>query len=233
MIRYLLTLLLAGSLCCAFAARPRHQYIRIRTAQGECILLLYNATPKHRDNMVSLVKKGFYDGTLFHRVIASFMVQGGDPDSRHAAPGTELGNGDLGYTLPAEFSDSLFHRKGALGAARDDNPAMASSACQFYIVQGKTFSADQLDSLEKNRLHYRLPQQQREVYQHTGGSPHLDRKYTVYGQVVSGIEMIDSLASAATDERNRPLKDIPMTVSLLKRKEARRLEKRLGLADKP
>jgi len=214
-------------LCCntVFAARPKHQYVRLKTEQGECIILLYNNTPKHRDNFIKLVKDGFYDGTLFHRVISDFMIQGGDPDSKNAPAGKELGNGDVAYTIPAEFSDSLFHKKGVLAAARDDNPEKASSGCQFYIVQGKKFTDPQLDSLETRRLHFRIPQWEREVYKTLGGSPHLDKKYTVYGEVVKGIELVDTIAVMPADSNNRPLKDVKMTVSLLKRREARKLER--------
>lgn len=221
------TLLLFLCLNTVFAAKPEHQYVRLKTDQGECIIMLYNNTPLHRDNFIKLVKKGFYNGTLFHRVIKSFMIQGGDPDSKGAPAGKELGNGDVGYTIPAEFRDSLFHKKGALAAARDDNPEKASSGCQFYLVQGKKFTDPQLDSLEIKRLHFKLPLWQREVYKRIGGSPHLDKRYTVYGEVVRGLSLIDTVALVPTDKKDRPLADIKMTVTLLKRREARRLEKEL------
>ena len=221
------TLLLFLCLNPVFAAKPAHQYVRLKTDQGECIIMLYNNTPLHRDNFIKLVKKGFYNGTLFHRVIKSFMIQGGDPDSKGAPAGKELGNGDVGYTIPAEFRDSLFHKKGALAAARDDNPEKASSGCQFYLVQGKKFTDPQLDSLEIKRLHFKLPLWQREVYKRIGGSPHLDKRYTVYGEVVRGLSLIDTVALVPTDKKDRPLADIKMTVTLLKRREARRLEKEL------
>jgi len=223
--RKILTFLLAICCCTVFAARPKHQYVKIKTDQGECIILLYNSTPLHRDNFIKLVKKDFYNGSLFHRVIKRFMIQGGDPDSKNAAAGKELGNGDVGYTIPAEFRDSLFHKKGVLAAARDDNPEKASSGCQFYIVQGKTFNDAQLDSVETKRLHFKLPQWQRDIYKKQGGSPHLDRKYTVYGEVVKGIELVDTIALMPVDTNDRPLKDVKMTVSLLKTRAARRLEK--------
>lgn len=223
----IITLLFCLCLSSAFAAKPTHRYFKIATEKGECIVMLYNTTPLHRDNMIKLVKNGFYQGTLFHRVIKSFMIQGGDPDSKNAAPGKELGNGDVGYTIPAEFRDSLFHKKGVLAAARDDNPKMASSGCQFYIVQGKIFTDPQLDSLETKRLHYKIPQWQREIYKTIGGTPHLDRKYTAYGEVVKGLSMIDEIATVPTDSNNRPMADIKMTVKMLKRREARRLEKEL------
>jgi len=217
------------ALCCTavFAAKPKHQYVRVKTGQGECIIMLYNQTPRHRDNFIKLVKADFYNGTLFHRVINSFMIQGGDPESKNAAPGKELGNGDVGYTVPAEFRDSLFHKKGVLAAAREDNPDKASSGCQFYIVQGKTFTDLQLDSLEIKRLHFKLPVWQRDVYKQLGGTPHLDRKYTVYGEVVQGLSLVDTIAVTATDSNDRPLTNIAMTISLLKKREARKLEKAL------
>src|ERR1700741_497978 len=135
----LLTILLLLTTATGFGKGPKNQYVRIKTSFGDCIIRLYNETPKHRDNFIKLTKQGFYNGTLFHRVIQNFMIQGGDPDSKKATPGAELGNGDVGYTVPAEFRDSLFHKRGVLAAARDDNPAKASSGCQFYIVEGRRF----------------------------------------------------------------------------------------------
>ncbi|QNK62831.1 peptidylprolyl isomerase [Pedobacter sp. PAMC26386] len=222
-----LTLILFFCLNFVFASGPKHQYIKIKTAQGECIIMLYNKTPQHRDNIVKLVKKGFYDGALFHRVISSFMIQGGDPDSKNASAGKELGNGDVGYTIPAEFRDSLFHKKGVIAAARDDNPLMASSGCQFYLVQGKKFTDAQLDSMEVKRLKFKIPQWEREIYKTMGGVPHLDKKYTVYGEVVSGISLIDTIATEKTDANNRPLMDVRMNITLLKRRKARKLEKEM------
>lgn len=222
----LLLLLLCTSMA-ANAAKPKHKYVRLQTAQGECFILLYNSTPLHRDNFLKLVKTGFYNGTLFHRVINAFMIQGGDPESKNAAPDKELGEGDVGYTVPAEFRDSLFHKKGVLAAARDNNPEKASSGCQFYLVQGKTFTDPQLDSLEERRLHFKIPFSQREAYKTVGGTPHLDRNYTVYGEIVKGISLIDSIAGSATDSNNKPLNPVTMKVTLLKKREARRLEKSL------
>src|SRR5476651_2798569 len=153
--RFTLCLILLTFTAMAFAGAPKNQYVRIKTSYGECIIRLYNETPKHRDNFIKLVKQGFYNGTLFHRVIQNFMIQGGDPDAKDttkAKPGAELGNGDLKYTVPAEFRDSLFHKRGVLAAARDDNPAKASSATQFYIVEGKRYTDGKLDTLENTRL---------------------------------------------------------------------------------
>ena len=143
----LLTVLLSLCFVASFAAKPKNQYVKISTAKGEVIIKLYNETPLHRDNFIKLAKEGFYNGTLFHRVIKSFMIQGGDPNSKTAKPDSLLGNGDVGYTIPAEFNPNLFHKKGVLAAARDNNPAKASSGCQFYIVQGKKYTAAELQTL--------------------------------------------------------------------------------------
>ncbi|MFD0795074.1 peptidylprolyl isomerase [Mucilaginibacter litoreus] len=224
-------LLLTLAVSTTFAKPPKNQYVRISTTYGSVIIRLYNETPKHRDNFIKLTKQGFYNGTLFHRVIQNFMIQGGDPDSRDTSknkPGAELGNGDVNYTVPAEFRDSLFHKRGVLAAARDDNPAKASSGCQFYIVEGRRFTAGKLDTLENTRLKGRkIPAWQREIYTSVGGAPHLDQGYTVYGEVVSGIDMVDRIAAVKRDERDRPLQDVPMTVELLSKKECKQLDELL------
>ena len=217
--------------CCtivAVAAKPKNKYVKIETSYGVCIVKLYNQTPLHRDNFVKLTKHKFYNGLLFHRVIKDFMIQGGDPDSRNAKQDALLGEGDVGYTIKAEFNDSLFHKKGVIAAARDDNPEKASSGCQFYLVQGKVFTDEQLDKLEKTRLHFAIPEWQREVYKTIGGVPHLDRNYTVFGEIVSGINMVDSIAKVSTDKNNRPKAGVKMKVTLLRRGQARRLERKLA-----
>lgn len=222
----LLTLSLLLLSVTAFAGPPKNQYVRIKTSYGDCIIRLYNETPLHRDNFIKLAKKGFYNGTLFHRVIQNFMIQGGDPDSKKAIPELELGDGDVGYTVPAEFRDSLFHKRGVLAAARDENPKKASSGCQFYITEGKRFTDGKLDTLEKTRLKGRkIPAWQREWYKSVGGVPHLDQNYTVYGEVVSGIDMVDLIAAVKKDACDRPLTDVSMTVEVLSKKECRQLDK--------
>jgi peptidyl-prolyl cis-trans isomerase B (cyclophilin B) len=211
-------------------AKPKHDYVRIKTNKGECIIMLYNQTPKHHDNFLKLAKEGFYNGTLFHRVIQEFMIQGGDPNSKTAKQGQQLGEGDLGYRVDAEFRDSLFHKKGVLAAARDNNAEKASSASQFYIVQGKKWTDETLDEIRKKRMENRvIPESQRKVYKEIGGTPHLDQNYTVYGEVVKGIEMVDTIAAVKKSPTDRPLEDISMEVSLLKKGEARKMEKKLGL----
>lgn len=227
-------LLICILFCCSFAyaAKPKYQYIKISTSKGECIVRLYNETPLHRDNFLKLAKEGYYNGTIFHRVIKDFMIQGGDPDSKNATPEAMLGEGGPKYTIPAEFRDSIFHKKGVLAAARDNNPEKASSGSQFYLVQGKVFTDDQLNNVEKNRLQHKIPDYQREVYKTIGGTPHLDRNYTAYGEVVKGLEMIDSIANVATGTANRPKEDVKMTVTVLKKREAKKLEKELRKAEK-
>ena len=216
----------------AFAKPPKNQYVRVSTGYGSVIIRLYNETPLHRDNFIKLAKKGVYNGVLFHRVIQNFMIQGGDPDSKDPAkakPGAELGNGDVGYTIPAEFRDSLFHKRGVLAAARDDNPKKASSGCQFYIVEGKRLTDAKMDSLENGRLKgYKIPAWQREYYKTVGGTAQLDHSYTVYGEVVSGFDMVDHIAAVKKDERDRPLADIPMKVDVLSKKECKQLDKLLS-----
>ena len=229
-IKLILILLLCGI---SLIAKPKHDFARIVTIKGECILMLYNQTPKHRDNFLKLAKEGFYNGTLFHRVIKEFMIQGGDPTSKTAKAGQALGDGDLDYRIGAEFNDSLFHKKGVIAAARDDNPYKESSASQFYIVEGKKWTDEALDALIINRMNGRIiPESQRKVYKEIGGSPHLDQKYTVYGELISGFEMVEMISKVETGNADRPLEDISMNVSVLKKRESRKLEKKLGLKNK-
>jgi cyclophilin family peptidyl-prolyl cis-trans isomerase len=231
----LTTFLLSLFFISAFAAKPKHQYVRISSAKGEVIIKLYNETPLHRDNFIKLAKDGFYNGTLFHRVIKDFMIQGGDGESKNAKPEATLGNGSLGYTIPAEFRDSLFHKKGVLAAAREGdnvNPLKASSSSQFYIVQGKVFTDSTLNTLETRRLKFKIPEWQREVYKTIGGTPHLDRNYTVYGEVVKGLDMVDQIAAQPTQKGDRPVEDISMVVTVLTKKEVKRLEKELAKVKK-
>ena len=192
--------------------------VKIETDSGSIVVQLYDKTPLHRDNFEKLVKEGFYDSLLFHRVINHFMIQGGDPNSKNAPDGILLGEGGLPYTVPAEFDSSLFHKKGALAAAREgdaSNPTKASSSTQFYIVQGKTFTDEELNKVEE-RIKMKIPEEHRQVYRTIGGTPHLDMNYTVFGEVISGMDVIDKIASTATDENNRPLKNIKMKMSIVK-----------------
>jgi len=206
----------------AVTKKDRKKDILLQTNYGDMVLRLSDSTPLHRDNFLRLVKVGFYDSLLFHRVIQNFMIQGGDPNSRLAGTGEPLGNGGPGYRVPAEFRTTLFHKKGAIAAARDNNPEKASSGCQFYIVQGRIFTDAGLDSVETFRLNGRkIPSEQREVYKTIGGSPHLDQSYTVFGEVVKGLDAVDKIAAAQTNrEQNRPLEDIRIIkAKLIKRKK--------------
>jgi peptidyl-prolyl cis-trans isomerase B (cyclophilin B) len=194
------------------------QKVMITTDYGTMVLKLYNKTPLHRDNFIKLVKEHFYDSLLFHRVIKDFMIQGGDPESKHAKPGEIVGDGSLKYTIPAEFDTSLFHKKGALAAAReadDNNPQKRSSSTQFYIVEGKTFTNAEMDKMEE-KLHIKIPENHRQMYRTTGGTPFLDMSYTVFGEVISGFDVLDKINHLQTDENNRPLQNVRMKISLVK-----------------
>ena len=206
--------------------KDRKRDVLMETTMGDIVIRLSDSTPLHRDNFLKLVKVGYYDSVLFHRVIKDFMIQGGDPDSKRAAAGKPLGNGGPGYTVPAEFRKTLFHKKGVIAAARTGdnmNPAKASSGSQFYIVQGKVFTDGALDSVERFRLNGRkIPAEQRAVYKTIGGTPHLDLGYTVYGEVVKGLDVIDKIATVQTSkaqDRDRPLQDVRIIkTKLIKRK---------------
>ena len=192
--------------------------IVLETTKGAIELKLYDETPLHRDNFLSLVKEGAYDSLLFHRVIKDFMIQGGDPDSKRAEAGVMLGEGDKPYTVPAEFrlEEGIFHRRGVLAAARegdDVNPEQRSSAMQFYIVWGKIFDDEGIATVQK-RLDDRtggrvkLTPEMIEVYKSVGGTPHLDGQYTVFGEVTKGLEVVDAIQNVATDDNDRPLEDV-------------------------
>lgn len=189
--------------------------VKITTSLGDIVVKLSNKTPKHRDNFIKLVTGHFYDSTLFHRVINSFMIQGGDSASKNAPPGTRLGEGGVGYTIPAEFDSTLFHKKGALAAARDDNPEKASSGCQFYIVEGKKLNDGELDMIEmKNNI--KFSPAKRMTYKMNGGTPFLDTRYTVFGEVISGIEVVEKITLEPVDGNNRPITNISMKMEVLK-----------------
>ena len=206
--------------------KDRKRDVLVQTTMGDIVLRLSDSTPMHRDNFLKLVKVGYYDSILFHRVIKDFMIQAGDPNSKRATAGQPLGNGGPGYTVPAEFRTTLFHRKGVIAAARTGdnvNPQKASSGSQFYITQGKVYTDAGLDSIETFRLNGRkIPVAHREVYKSIGGTPQLDQGYTVYGEVVKGMEVIDKIAAVQTSrgqDRDRPLQDVRIIkAKLIKRK---------------
>ncbi|MBP5260141.1 MAG: peptidylprolyl isomerase [Paludibacteraceae bacterium] len=239
--------------------------IQINTELGNIVVKLYDETPKHRDNMLKLVDEGYYQDLLFHRVIKEFMIQGGDPDSKGAPAGKQLGAGDVGYTVPAEFNPKFFHKKGALCAARKGdqvNPEKASSGCQFYLVQGKTYTEQELNQMEagmvnqaKQKRFYelagqrraqiqqmqqnqdsiglkhlqeelinqleaefaqqgpRLSAEARKAYSTIGGTPFLDGEYTVFGEVVEGLDVIDKIAAVECGTADRPVKDIKFSIT--------------------
>ena len=235
--------------------------VKIETTMGDIVVELYNETPKHRDNFIKLAKEGVYDSTLFHRVIRQFMIQAGDPESKHASDTAQLGGGDVGYTIPAEFEPKFFHKKGALAAARmgdDVNPERESSGCQFYIVTGRKFREAQLldmagqknnarmdtifnqlarkhmkeiyklrkandqdglldlqDKLEaqayelyKEEEPFMFTPEQISAYSTIGGAPHLDGAYTVFGQVVSGMETVEKIEGTKTGKADRPVENV-------------------------
>jgi len=256
----LIAILIMSESCSA--KKNTETLVRLETSYGNITLKLYSETTKHHDNFVNLVNKGFYNGVLFHRVINGFMIQAGDPDSKKAKAGALLGSGDLGYIVPSEFIyPKYYHKRGALAAARESdesNPSKASSGCQFYIVQGKTFSDYGLDSIEtmnKEKLEVKLFQkivntrqdevkryqlernkpkldklqdsilsvvqadmektktykftvQQRADYKALGGTPHLDGEYTVFGEVIEGLDIVERISKAKTGSNNRPVEDI-------------------------
>ena len=197
-------------------SQPRPEVL-LETTEGNIRIALYNETPRHRDNFLRLVDEHFYDSLLFHRVISNFMIQAGDPDSRHAEPGAELGEGDLGYTIEPEFRlPDIYHRRGVVAAARegdDVNPERCSSACQFYIVCRKTLSTAtlkqvqlRLDTLTNNQV--KLTPEQISTYRRIGGTPHLDGQYTVFGEVVEGMDIVDRIQRKDTDDNDRPVYDV-------------------------
>lgn len=192
--------------------KESHKGTRVEmvTNYGRIVLLLYDETPLHRDNFIKLATNRVFDGLLFHRVIEKFMIQGGDPTSKGAEPGKMLGDGTLGYNIPAEFRPELFHKRGALCAAREGdmvNPKKESSASQFYIVQGRVWNTEELDNLQK-RMKREISAEQRDVYTSLGGTPFLDGEYTVFGEVIEGMEVVDKIAAVKCDKNDRPLEDV-------------------------
>jgi cyclophilin family peptidyl-prolyl cis-trans isomerase len=192
--------------------------VKLTTDSGVIIIRLYDKTPLHRDNFIKLANEHFFDSLLFHRVMYQFMIQGGDPQSKNAQPGQQLGMGDVGYTLPSEFDTSLFHKKGAFAAARmpdQVNPTKASSGCQFYIVQGKTWTDAELNNMEMGKG-TKYSQKQRNSYKTIGGYPPLDMEYTVFGEVEKGLEVVDKIALVQKDYNNRPFTDLRMKIEVIK-----------------
>ena len=194
----------------------RHE-IEMVTDSGKIVIALYNETPQHRDNFLKNVKEGIYDGQLFHRVIKDFMIQAGDPASKTATKGQMLGDSDDKYTVPAEIVyPKLFHKRGAVAAAResdDVNPQRASSATQFYIVWGRKFSDNQLAWAQERIDKYtngqiKITPEIGNIYKTVGGTPHLDGSYTVFDEVLEGLDIVERIQTATTDDNDRPINDI-------------------------
>ncbi|MCW5910844.1 MAG: peptidylprolyl isomerase [Cyclobacteriaceae bacterium] len=198
--------------------RPDDSYrVLILTNQGSMVVKLFNETPLHRDNFVAKIKAGFYDSLLFHRVIDNFMIQGGDPTSKKVNSGDRLGSGSApGDRIPAEFrtEKGIYHKRGALAAARDNNPEKASSNCQFYIVQRPAWRTAQLDSAIVQRS-LNLNDAQKQLYTTRGGTPHLDGGYTVFGELLSGFDVLDKIAKTKTDQVDRPQEDVRMSMFII------------------
>ena len=184
--------------------------VLIKTSEGDITIALYDNTPKHKENFIKLVNDGFYNGVLFHRIIQGFMIQTGDPESKGAPAGKMLGNGGPGYTIPAEFKPENYHKRGAVAAARQGdqvNPTKASSGSQFYIVDGKPFNSN---LMAQNSYQYgkSFTEEQRKVYETIGGAPFLDGDYTVFGEVVEGMDVVDKIAAKPKDRYDRPTADV-------------------------
>jgi len=217
-----LSLLLQVSIVSAqFNAEKKKDFlVTISTSFGDMQVILYDITPKHKQNFIKLAKEGFFDGTTFHRIIEGFMIQGGDPNSKDDNPHND-GQGGPGYTVPAEFNPSLFHKKGVLSAARKGdfaNPQKASSGSQFYIVQGKKYTDLELNNISQ-RSEVKYTDHQKEIYKTIGGTPFLDGSYTVFGEVIKGFDVIDKIARQAKARNDRPIKNIEMKVSVSESKK--------------
>ena len=194
--------------------------VEIKTDYGTMIVKLYDSTPLHRDNFIKLVKQKFYDSLLFHRVIQNFMIQGGDPQSKDADSTAMLGSGEApGDMVPAEFRPDLYHKKGALAMARTENPEKASSNCQFYIVEGQPYTNAQLNDMEcklrQNDPEFYFTDAERKTYNTIGGTPFLDQNYTVFGEVIKGLDVIDKIAVVQTDQNDRPVSNVRMKMRML------------------
>jgi len=207
-----LTMLL-GFVLAFSGCKTEEKHVLITTEYGDIEIMLYNSTPQHRDNFVKLVESGFYDSLLFHRVIDGFMIQGGDPTSKNSPAGEMLGMGGPGYEVPAEIGSP--HLRGAVAAARSASPDKRSSGSQFYIVTGVKLTEAELNYYEKNK-NIKYNEAQRKIYMEEGGTPSLDKEYTVFGEVVSGMETVDKIVKEPKNEKDRPFKDIRMKMKMIK-----------------
>lgn len=207
--------------------------VKMETTFGTITLMLYDKTPQNSNNMIKVAGDHGYDSTLFHRIIPEFMIQGGDPDSKHAKPGQALGSGGLNYKVPAEFNEEYFHKKGALAVARENTPDKAGSPTQFYIVVGKKYTEEQLTKMEGQSGRKFTPAQ-REAYKTVGGTPFLDNNYTVFGEVLTGMDVVEKIVLEPRDARDRPNNDVRiLSVRVMKhKKKFRAFLERIHLAKK-
>ena len=215
MMKRILSLLAFALMVCSAKGQTSTSEVLLETTAGNIRIALFDETPQHRDNFLKLIKEHVYDSLLFHRVIKDFMIQGGDLHSKHAQPGQRLGSGDYNYTIEAEFRlPKIFHRRGMVAMAREGdrvNPERRSSACQFYIVWGRVYNDARLMKVQERldtTAHVQLTPEMQEVYKTVGGIPHLDGQYTVFGEVVEGLDVVDRIQQSATDPYDRPLEDI-------------------------
>ncbi len=209
-------LLLISTISFAQKKSKKDYLVTLKTKYGTMHLVLFDDTPLHKANFIKLVQKKFYDSLLFHRIIDGFMIQGGDPESKMAQPNQRLGGGGGNLErIPYEFKTNHVHKKGALAAARDNNPEKKSSACQFYIVQGKKMTDDEVTLVaQRNGMDYTT--QQRAEYMILGGTPRLDNSYTVFGETIDNLDLIDTIAKQSKDSTDRPQEDIKMSISVNK-----------------
>lgn len=220
----LLISLLSIGVQSVFSQSKKDYLVTIQTKFGAMNLVLFDKTPKHKANFLKLIQDKTLDSTLFHRVIKDFMIQGGDPNSKRAKPGQLLGAGGLNYKVPAEILPELFHKKGALAAARDGNPEKASSSTQFYIVQGKVWKDAELEG-QIARSGRPFSDEQKNVYKTMGGTPHLDGNYTVFGQMINGLAVLEAIANVQKGAADRPTEDISMTVTAKKMRKKKIIKK--------
>jgi peptidyl-prolyl cis-trans isomerase B (cyclophilin B) len=232
----ILVLLLVVTPVACLAKVKKYSIVEIVTPQGNIYIWLYDDTPNHRDNFIKLSKSGFYDQTRFHRVIKDFMIQGGDPNTKDSKLMDEWGQGGPGYTIDAEILAQHIHKKGVIAAARmgdQVNPTRASSGSQFYIVQGVKYNQQSLDYIEKQirtataNPEFNFSPETRRIYEEIGGAPHLDMQYTVFGEVITGLEVVDKIAEVQTGIQDRPLNDIEVDINVLEF-TAKQMKKKFG-----
>ncbi len=224
---FVCTLLLISTISFAQKKSKKDYLVTLKTKYGITHLVLFDDTPLHKANFIKLVEKKFYDSLLFHRIIDGFMIQGGDPESKTAKPNQRLGGGGGNMErIPYEFKTNHVHKKGALAAARDNNPEKKSSACQFYIVQGKKMTDEEVTQVaQRNGMDYTT--QQRAEYMILGGTPRLDNAYTVFGEAIDNLDLIDTIAKQAKDSTDRPKEDIKMSMTVKKMRK-KKITKKFG-----